>query len=69
MAIVGVPDEKFGEEVVAFVVLRDPSANKDQVRDSLDRYARDKISNYKVPRVYNFIEEMPRNHMGKILRA
>lgn len=69
VAVVGVPDEKFGEEVVAFVVLRDPSANKEQVRDSLDKYARDKMSNYKVPRVYNFIEEMPRNHMGKILRA
>jgi long-chain acyl-CoA synthetase len=69
VAVIGVPDEKFGEEVVAYVVLRDPSANKSMVSESLDKYAREKMSNYKVPRVYKFIDEMPRNAMGKILRA
>ena len=66
-AVVGLPDDKYGEEIHAFVVLR-PTAKVGaiQAEKELDKYVREHISSYKIPRVYHFIEELPRNQMGKI---
>ncbi|MFP4015583.1 MAG: class I adenylate-forming enzyme family protein [Halanaerobiales bacterium] len=62
-AAIGIQDSLYGELVKAFVVLRD---NKKVGERDLIRYVSDKIANFKVPRSISFLEEMPRNNMGKI---
>jgi acyl-CoA synthetase (AMP-forming)/AMP-acid ligase II len=66
VAIVGVPDEKWGERVHAFVILHDDvTATADELID----WCRDRIAPYKRPRAVSFIREadMPRTATGKIL--
>ena len=65
VAVIGVPDEQFGERLRAFVVLRDgekltEQAVKDHVRDNLARF--------KVPRDVVFLDVLPRNATGKVLK-
>ncbi len=64
VAVLGVPDEKWGESVLAFVVSKDPSLTLEE----LDRFCKgnDKLAGYKRPRHYRFVEELPRNASGKI---
>jgi long-chain acyl-CoA synthetase len=65
-AVVGFPDEVFGEQVVAFVVL--DSESESGVVDSISKYAKANLANYKVPRTVIPIDELPRNPSGKILK-
>jgi long-chain acyl-CoA synthetase len=64
-AVVGIPDPKFGEAVIAFVVVAGelfPSA------DALIDHCRAKIAGYKKPRNICILDEMPRNRTGKIAK-
>jgi len=64
VAVAGMPSERWGEEVTAFVVARSPvEANE------LISYARDRLATYKCPRAVHFIEALPRNAMGKVDRS
>ncbi|MEM1404873.1 MAG: fatty acid--CoA ligase [Pseudomonadota bacterium] len=65
VAVIGVPDEKWGEAVKAIVV---PAASRDFSAEQLVRYAREKIAGYKVPRSVDVIDAIPRNASGKILK-
>jgi long-chain acyl-CoA synthetase len=65
-AVVGVPDEEWGECVVAFVVPRD-GAEVDTA--ALDARCLDEIARYKRPRRYVVVEELPRNSAGKVLKS
>ncbi|MEZ5742529.1 MAG: FadD3 family acyl-CoA ligase [Sphingomonadaceae bacterium] len=66
VAVVGVPDERMGEVGKAYVVLRpDARASADQ----LSEWSRDNMANYKVPRSFAFVDELPRNAGGKVLKT
>ena len=65
VAVIGVPDDEFGEKVMAFVELKPgKSLGEDAVRD----FASEHLASYKRPRVIEFREELPRNTMGKLLK-
>jgi long-chain acyl-CoA synthetase len=64
VAIVGQPDDRWGESVTAFVVKKDQAVTEEE----LDEWCKDSdsLANYKRPRKYVFVEELPRNASGKI---
>ena len=64
-AAIGIDDEKFGQRLKAFVVLREGQA---VTEDELKAYVKDNLANYKVPREVVFVEELPRNATGKVLK-
>jgi long-chain acyl-CoA synthetase len=63
-AAVGVPDDTSGEIVKMFVVTRDASLTEQAVKD----YCREHLTAYKVPRLVEFREDLPKTNVGKILR-
>ena len=65
VAVIGVPDDKFGEALLAFVVTRPDTVLE---TDEMIEFCRDKIAGYKIPRQLQIIDELPRNPSGKILK-
>jgi long-chain acyl-CoA synthetase len=63
-AVVGVPDPNFGEAVKCFIV----SKNDSLTEEDLIAYCREHLAKYKVPSSIEFLEELPKNTTGKILR-
>src|SRR4051812_21659620 len=64
-AVVGVPDDKLGEEVGAAVCLKDgQSASEDELRD----HVKENVASYKYPRRIWFVDELPKGPTGKILK-
>ncbi len=66
VAVVGVPDPEWGEEVVAFVVPR-PGAAPDPA--AFDRLCLSQIARFKRPKRYRFVDALPKNHYGKVLKT
>lgn len=64
-AVLGADDEKFGQRLVAFVVLTPGAA---ATPDALKQHVRDNLANYKVPRQITILDELPRSITGKISR-
>jgi fatty-acyl-CoA synthase len=61
--VIGVPDEKYGEEIMAWVKLREgQTATADEIRD----YCRDRIAHYKIPRHVRFVDAFPMTVTGKV---
>jgi acyl-CoA synthetase (AMP-forming)/AMP-acid ligase II len=64
-AVIGIPDEKWGESTKGFVVL---DADNALTEEEIISYTKEKIASYKCPKSINFIKELPRNPSGKVLR-
>src|SRR5438067_217283 len=64
VAVAGLPSDRWGEEVTAFVVARTPVDAQDLIA-----YTRERLSTYKCPRVVRFIDAIPRHAMGKVDRS
>jgi len=65
VAVIGVPDERWGEAVKAVVVLK---PGEQATPDDIIAFARARIAGYKLPKSIDFVPALPRNPSGKILR-
>jgi long-chain acyl-CoA synthetase len=65
VAVVGVPDERWGELVKAFVI---PRAGAAPTADDLVAFARERLAGYKLPRAVELVEDLPRTPSGKVLK-
>lgn len=63
-AVIGVDDEKFGQRLAAYVVRSNPAVDA----DTLKEHIKGQLAGYKVPRDIHFIEVLPRNATGKVLK-
>jgi acyl-CoA synthetase (AMP-forming)/AMP-acid ligase II len=64
-AVIGVADIEWGQRVAAFVVARRGAA---LTADALAEFCRERLATFKKPEIIRFVDELPKNPMGKILR-
>jgi long-chain acyl-CoA synthetase len=64
VAVIGVPDEHSGEAVAAYVVKKEPNLTVEDLR----AHARANLTGYKIPRVIEFRDSLPKTNVGKVLR-
>ena len=65
VAVIGIADERMGEVAKAFIVLK---PNHELEKDSLLQWCKDNMANYKVPREIEFVNELPTNAAGKVMK-
>ena len=63
--VIGVPDEQYGEEIMAYVILKE---DETMTEEELKSFVRDHMAKHKVPRYVAFVDEFPMNAAGKILK-
>jgi fatty-acyl-CoA synthase len=61
--VIGVPDERMGEELMAWIVLRDGTS---ATADEIQHFCRAQVAHFKVPRYVRFTDEFPMTVTGKI---
>jgi acyl-CoA synthetase (AMP-forming)/AMP-acid ligase II len=66
VAVIGVPDERWGETVKAVVV---PAAGHALTAEAVAAWCRDRLAGYKTPRSFDFVAALPRNATGKVLKT
>jgi long-chain acyl-CoA synthetase len=64
VAVLGVPDQNLGEAVKCYVVSKNPAVTEEQLLE----YCKEHLAKYKIPESINFLDELPKNTTGKILR-
>jgi acyl-CoA synthetase (AMP-forming)/AMP-acid ligase II len=65
VAVLGAPDVEWGQRVAAFIVLR---ADATATADDIAAFCKDRLASFKKPEIIQFVPELPKNPMGKILR-
>ena len=63
--VIGVPDEQYGEEIMACVILKEGCS---LTADELKEYVRSHMAKHKTPRYVEFVDEFPLNAAGKVLK-
>ena len=69
VAVIGVPNEDFGEEVKAVVVLNDrgrSGGDGQAIEELLSAHCRKNLAGYEVPRTFDIVDELPRTGTGKV---
>jgi acyl-CoA synthetase (AMP-forming)/AMP-acid ligase II len=66
VAVIGVPDERLGEVARAYIV---PRPGHSASEEELAVYCKERLANYKLPRSYVFLDALPRNASGKVLKT
>ncbi|WP_051062843.1 AMP-binding protein [Ilumatobacter nonamiensis] len=69
VAVIGVPNEEFGEEVKAIVVPNDGVDAGDELAATLTAFCREQLAGYKRPRSFDFVDALPRTGTGKVQKA
>ena len=69
VAVVGFPDPVFGEQVVAFLIPGNEKVPSNDLAEQMLQFARKNLANFKVPKQVVFVEEIPRNPSGKVLKT
>lgn len=69
VAVIGVPDDEMGESVLAVVHPAEPAQPPDELAATLDRFLRERIAHYKLPRRYEFTTDLPRTPTGKLAKG
>jgi long-chain acyl-CoA synthetase len=64
VAAIGVPDAKSGEVIKVFIVKKDQSLTEEELK----KFCHENLTNYKVPKYFEFRTELPKTNVGKILR-
>lgn len=64
VAVVGVPDDTYGERVAAAIVLRAPLT-----QEALAGWARERLASYQLPRLVRFVDALPKNPVGKVVKS
>jgi len=64
--VIGVPDFKYGEEVMAWVILKD---NASITEEELKEYCKGQIATYKIPKYWKFVDEFPTTVTGKVRKV
>jgi acyl-coenzyme A synthetase/AMP-(fatty) acid ligase len=67
-AVIGVPDAYRGENVAAVIVLKPGFSASEEMRSSIVAHCKKELTAYKVPKVIEFREDLPKSLIGKILR-
>lgn len=65
IAVIGVPDDKWGEAVKALIVLKPDRAGD---AAGILHFARERLAGFKIPKSIEFVDELPRNPSGKVLK-
>ncbi|MEM9760740.1 MAG: hypothetical protein AAF933_15980, partial [Pseudomonadota bacterium] len=63
-AVIGIPDQEWGESVVALVIAGERAPDHSE----LDRFCLERMARFKRPKYYLFVDELPRNASGKVLK-
>ncbi len=65
VAVIGRPDNNSGEAIYAYICVRNPTLNA----EAIIKHCRQQLTAYKVPKHIEFLEQLPKSPVGKILRA
>jgi len=65
VAVIGMPDEKYGEEVMACIV---PREEAELTREEVIDFCTENMASYKIPRYVKFVEDIPKNVIGKVVK-
>ena len=68
VAVIGVPNDEFGEEVKAVIELRSGQNASNDLANEIIAFTRTKVAHYKCPKTVDFVDELPRLPNGKLLK-